>query len=159
MPNKCSVPECSGRGGFSFPSDPKQRLKWREAIKISWTPTAWSTVSVCDSHFKPDDFKDIIRAEEPAKKRRRVLKSTAVPSLFSWSWSSVESITPPTSSASPRPWPSHAPDDEDEVDSKRVHVERVIGLAKSYKILTDKMDASRTPFGGRQNNLHLLCAM
>ena len=35
------------------------------------------------------------------------------------------------------------------IASKRVHVERVIGLAKSYKILTTKMDASRTPFGGR----------
>ena len=82
MPNKCSVPECSGRGGFSFPSDPGQRLKWKEAIKITWTPTAWSTV--CDYHFKPDDFKDSIRAEEPVKKRRRVLKSSAVPSIFTW---------------------------------------------------------------------------
>ena len=35
------------------------------------------------------------------------------------------------------------------IASKRVHVERVIGLAKSYKILTTKMDANRVPFGGR----------
>ena len=85
MPNQFSVPKCSGRGGFSFlsdPEDPEQRLKWKEAIKITWTPTAWSTV--CVSHLKPDDIKDSIRgrAEEPAKKRRRVLKSTAVPSIF-----------------------------------------------------------------------------
>ena len=81
MPNKCSVPGCSGRGGFSFPSDPEQKIKWKAAIKISWDPSAWSTV--CDSHFKPEDFKDSIRAQEPepAKKRRRVLKSTAVPSI------------------------------------------------------------------------------
>ena len=51
--------------------------------QLSWTPTAWSTV--CDSHFKPDDFKNSIRAEEPVKKRRSVLKSTAVPSIFTWS--------------------------------------------------------------------------
>ena len=61
MPNKCSVPECSGRGGFSFPSEPEQRLKWKEAIKISWTPTAWSTV--CDHHFQPDDFIESIRED------------------------------------------------------------------------------------------------
>ena len=35
------------------------------------------------------------------------------------------------------------------ISSKRVHVVRVIGLAKSYKILTTKMDSNRTPFGGR----------
>ena len=35
------------------------------------------------------------------------------------------------------------------IASKRVHVERIIGLAKGYKILTTKMDANRTPYGGR----------
>ena len=35
------------------------------------------------------------------------------------------------------------------IASKRVHVERVIGLAKTYKILQTKMDHSRTPAGGR----------
>ena len=35
------------------------------------------------------------------------------------------------------------------IASKRVHVERIIHLAKTYKILTDKMDHSRTPMGGR----------
>ena len=35
------------------------------------------------------------------------------------------------------------------IASKRVHVERVIGLAKQFKILPTKLDHSRTPLGGR----------
>ena len=35
------------------------------------------------------------------------------------------------------------------IASKRVHVERVIGLAKTYKILQTKMDHSRVPIGGK----------
>ena len=35
------------------------------------------------------------------------------------------------------------------IASKRVHVERIIGLAKHYKILQTKMDHSRVPLGGR----------
>lgn len=33
------------------------------------------------------------------------------------------------------------------IASKRVHVERVIGLAKTYKILSTRLDHSRTPYG------------
>ena len=35
------------------------------------------------------------------------------------------------------------------IASKRVHVERVIGLAKTYKILHNELDHSKTPLGGR----------
>jgi hypothetical protein len=35
------------------------------------------------------------------------------------------------------------------ISSKRVHVERVIGLAKTYKILQNELDHSKTPHGGR----------
>ena len=35
------------------------------------------------------------------------------------------------------------------IASKRVHVERVIALAKTYKILKETMDKSRTPYGGK----------
>ena len=35
------------------------------------------------------------------------------------------------------------------IASKRVHIERVIGLAKTYKILSTKLDHSRTPHGGK----------
>jgi hypothetical protein len=35
------------------------------------------------------------------------------------------------------------------ISSKRVHVERVIGLAKTYKILQYELDHSKTPYGGR----------
>ena len=93
MPNKCSVPGCSGRGGFSFPSDPERRIKWRDAIKkTSWNPSAYSTV--CESHFKPDDFTDTITAEQPisVRRRRRDLKPTAVPSIFSWSAIDVKPV-------------------------------------------------------------------
>jgi hypothetical protein len=35
------------------------------------------------------------------------------------------------------------------IASKRVHVERVIGLAKTYKILAGDLDHSKTPYGSR----------
>ena len=35
------------------------------------------------------------------------------------------------------------------IASKRVHVERVIGLAKTYKILANELDHSKVPLGGR----------
>jgi hypothetical protein len=35
------------------------------------------------------------------------------------------------------------------IASKRVHVERVIGFAKTYKILAADLDHSKTPVGGR----------
>jgi hypothetical protein len=35
------------------------------------------------------------------------------------------------------------------ISSKRVHVERVIGLAKTYKILSQDLDHSKTPYGSR----------
>lgn len=36
-----------------------------------------------------------------------------------------------------------------QISSKRVHVERVIGLGKTFKILQGELDHSRTPIGGR----------
>jgi hypothetical protein len=35
------------------------------------------------------------------------------------------------------------------IASKRVHVERVIGLAKTYKILAADLEHSKMPMGGR----------
>ena len=35
------------------------------------------------------------------------------------------------------------------VASKRVHVERVIGLAKTYKIIDQEMDWRKVPIGGK----------
>ena len=35
------------------------------------------------------------------------------------------------------------------IASKRVHVERVIGFAKTYKMLKHELDHSYTPLGGR----------
>ena len=45
--------------------------------------------------------------------------------------------------------PAEVVKEDRRIASKRVHVERVIQLAKTYKILTDKMDHSRTPIGGK----------
>ena len=45
--------------------------------------------------------------------------------------------------------PSDVVVEDRKIASKRVHVERVIGLAKHYKILQTKMDHSRLPMGGR----------
>jgi hypothetical protein len=39
--------------------------------------------------------------------------------------------------------------EDQRIASKRVHVERVIGLAKTYKILKDELDHSKVPYGGR----------
>ena len=112
MPNKCVVPGCCGRGGFCFPSDTELSLKWQAAIKREgpstsaatststaatsgskgalWKPSIYSTI--CDSHFKPEDFKECYEAEP--KKRKRRLKDNAIPSVFSWS-----APTPSTSAA------------------------------------------------------------
>ena len=96
MPNnKCSVFGCSGRGGFGFPTDPEQSLKWQSAIKRDkhnesmWKPSTWATV--CESHFKTEDFRESYATTESAKKGRRVLKAMAVPSVFSWSESTEPS--------------------------------------------------------------------
>ena len=35
------------------------------------------------------------------------------------------------------------------IASKRVHVERIIGLAKTYKILQNELDHSKAPYGSR----------
>ena len=43
------------------------------------------------------------------------------------------------------------------VASKRVHVERVINLAKTYKMLSNTIDHSYTPLSGRIVFLFVLC--
>ena len=84
MAPNCCVPQCKETGGFLFPKDKSLRRKWQVAIKRQneqkrlWKPSPHSVV--CRNHFKLSDF------HEPkvtyGEKRRKVLKSDAVPSIF-----------------------------------------------------------------------------
>ena len=107
MPNKCIVRGCNGRGGFTFPSDPELNSKWQSAINratatpstsstVSWIPTMYSTV--CESHFKQDDFKGSIAPE--GQRTRRVLKKNVVPSIFVSSSPAASSSSPAAAAAS-----------------------------------------------------------
>ncbi|XP_040579658.1 uncharacterized protein [Lepeophtheirus salmonis] len=90
MPSCCSVPGCSKRGGFRFPSNESICLQWRIALRRKdennslWIPSSFALV--CDEHFKPDDYRVIMQslADIGGKSCRR-LKPTAVPSIFPWS--------------------------------------------------------------------------
>ena len=93
MPNSCSVPECRGTGGFSFPSDPDLNTKWRVAIKrlgpnkSLWKPGRHSRV--CDKHFTAEDFKEPkVKFAGFAGTGRtcRSLNDGVVPSIFLDRW-------------------------------------------------------------------------
>ncbi|GFS14588.1 THAP domain-containing protein 1 [Elysia marginata] len=61
-----------------FPSSAELRAKWIDAIKReNFTPCR--TSKVCSHHFKPSDFKPFTQSQQ-----RRILKSTAVPSIFNF---------------------------------------------------------------------------
>ncbi|XP_033759277.1 uncharacterized protein LOC117341516 [Pecten maximus] len=85
--NCCCVPECHERGGHLFPSEKIRRDKWIVAIKRLdettkklWEPS--KSAVVCKRHFTPDDYvTETIQGQKPLSGR---LKSTAVPSIFSW---------------------------------------------------------------------------
>ena len=55
MPTCCSVPECSNRGGVTFPKDPTVKKKWVVAMRRDkWTPKTFSII--CHSHFQASDY-------------------------------------------------------------------------------------------------------
>ena len=90
MTQSCSVPRCIGsKGGFRFPKDPQQLRKWQIAIKRLepgpgkklWIPKEYSTV--CHKHFTSEDYRTPVFSTVPVgAKERRLLKPTAVPSIF-----------------------------------------------------------------------------
>ena len=121
MPTKCIVPGCQRRGGFSFPSDPEQNLKWRIAIKREpaktgahptlWKPSQYSRV--CEDHFKAEDFKQSVVAScSRDPKKLRFLKEGAVPSVFPWT---SNSATGPRSSISEQSATSEEPIPEEPI--------------------------------------------
>ncbi|XP_077545018.1 uncharacterized protein LOC144158197 isoform X4 [Haemaphysalis longicornis] len=78
----CCVPLCSGSTAkglrcFRFPRDPARRKKWEALAKRDkWTATGNS--KICELHFEHDQF------ESGRQDGRRLLKKTAIPTLFSF---------------------------------------------------------------------------
>ncbi|XP_077512561.1 uncharacterized protein LOC144123634 [Amblyomma americanum] len=76
----CCVPLCTGswKKGlrtFRFPRDPERRKKWEAQVeREKWKAT--DTSKICERHFEPDQY------ENARQDGRRLLKSTAVPTLF-----------------------------------------------------------------------------
>ena len=61
MPNYCSVPGCTEKGGQSFPKDAVMSLKWKVAIrkfdqetKKLWVPG--NSAVVCRHHFTKGSY-------------------------------------------------------------------------------------------------------
>ncbi|KAF6198551.1 hypothetical protein GE061_008299 [Apolygus lucorum] len=86
----CIVYPCRRRGGFRVPLDTEIRLKWLEAIKWPIIPLEpKKTAIVCPTHFTDEDYV----GGEDGRKGKRILKDTAVPSIFPWNsdlWSKDE---------------------------------------------------------------------
>ncbi|GAA6227812.1 uncharacterized protein LOC108877765 isoform X1 [Lates japonicus] len=97
MPGMCSVPGCKGykkarsRGVVfhSLPTrDPERCRKWLKAIQNPKfdenTPVGkYGNIRVCSQHFKPEDYEPDIQAELMKTTPRKILKSNAIPSVFS----------------------------------------------------------------------------
>ena len=86
MPNYCCVPGCRSRRGHLFPLSAKLQIKWRVAINRGdvkgrklWRPNLSHDV-VCSDHFVDSDYVQ--------GRKKRTLKSDAVPSVFSYRGSS-----------------------------------------------------------------------
>ena len=81
----CCVPLCSNRtGGHFFPKEAGLRKLWLCAIKRDkFVPNSRSFV--CYKHFKESDYQCKSWAAAQAKtKNKKLLKTTAVPSIFQW---------------------------------------------------------------------------
>ena len=113
MPGNCVVRGCGGRGGFSFPSEPKLRLKWKIAIKReNWDPSTYSVV--CADHFVADDYRETLAASCSRNLSvRRYLKKEAVPSVFPWG---TDIFDPNSESKSLNEVPNHLSEDNNQDD-------------------------------------------
>ena len=76
---------------LKFPSDKISRDKWILAIRrdVGRYFSITKNTRVCSRHFKESDF-------ERSLTRKRILKATAVPSIFPWKESSPKKRKPPT---------------------------------------------------------------
>ena len=74
-----------------FPSDKSSRDEWIRAIRrdVGKYFSITKNTRVCSRHFKESDF-------ERSLAGKRILKATAVPSIFPWKESSPKKRKPPT---------------------------------------------------------------
>ncbi|KAF9422109.1 hypothetical protein HW555_002130 [Spodoptera exigua] len=85
----CCAPGCKNQGRHIFPRDPNRRKAWEKAVRIkNFKATKYSVL--CYDHFVPDDYfgQSKYNAYEPQAK---LLKKTAVPSIFSFTKTKLES--------------------------------------------------------------------
>ena len=91
MPNRCVAAGCGNMPSdsvslFRFPKDPHLCGVWTRQVqrtRANWKPSSASVL--CSEHFSVDCFDDIPALKASlvfAVQRKRVLKSTAVPSIF-----------------------------------------------------------------------------
>uniref|UniRef100_A0A3B5LRU5 THAP-type domain-containing protein n=1 Tax=Xiphophorus couchianus TaxID=32473 RepID=A0A3B5LRU5_9TELE len=91
MPKRCVAAGCSNYPSehislFSFPKDEELRNQWTKQVQRtrgSWVPTASSVL--CSEHFPAHCFEEAPGLKEAfglKVRYRRVIKPTAVPSIF-----------------------------------------------------------------------------
>ncbi|KAL0850552.1 hypothetical protein ABMA28_012328 [Loxostege sticticalis] len=84
---RCCVPNCVETGGHQFPRDVKLKKLWLKAIRrLKFEPK--SGARVCHKHFKESDYEKIGKYSG-IENQRKILKKSAIPSIFSWNvkWS------------------------------------------------------------------------
>ncbi|XP_060731216.1 zinc finger protein 675-like isoform X1 [Tachysurus vachellii] len=90
---RCSVPGCGKRKqakvkGVVFHRFPEKDLelcsKWLAAIGkvVNKTEKKYASLRVCSQHFRPDDYERDLKAELLGCPPKKVLKKTAIPTLF-----------------------------------------------------------------------------
>ncbi|XP_053537820.1 cytolytic toxin-beta-like [Ictalurus punctatus] len=93
MPWRCSVPGCGKRNqekvkGVVIHRFPEKDLelcsKWLAAIDRDGTKTErkYASLRVCSQHFSPDDYQRDLKAELLGCPPKKVLKKTAIPTIF-----------------------------------------------------------------------------
>ncbi|KAL4720645.1 hypothetical protein ACJJTC_001811 [Scirpophaga incertulas] len=93
---RCVSVGCEEMGTHKFPSNPNLRRKWDRALKrMNFKATDYSRL--CSNHFKDTDFETISK-ETGFPLQRKVLKKSAVPTVFYWNSTS----SPNTSSRAER---------------------------------------------------------
>ncbi|XP_072175107.1 uncharacterized protein [Diadema setosum] len=88
MPQRCVVAGCSNttKDGVSlhqFPKDENVRRMWTAKVKLTrakWSGPSESSV-LCSAHFKEDDFVESGMHSKFGIKKKRMLKSSAVPNI------------------------------------------------------------------------------
>ncbi|XP_063391523.1 uncharacterized protein LOC134677033 [Cydia fagiglandana] len=87
----CSALDCKNKGVHAFPKDPKRRKAWEKALRIK-NFKAKDSSRLCSMHFTSDDYygQSIYTNYEP---KARFLKKTAVPSIFSFNISRLDTAS------------------------------------------------------------------